>query len=1233
MRRPESVSALSDWRDLEIRRLKRQLAEARTRLEEKQRQQRRVDAQYAVSRILEDSRDLAEAAPEIFRVFAERLGWVVGVLWTVQGDALRCEGFWSARSGVADGFEETTRGSRFPRGVGLPGRVWEREEPCWVDDVLEDAGFLRRKVAAAEGLSCALAFPIQDGGSLVGVFELFKGEPSSADDDLLRIAHLIGNQMGQFVERRRAEDERDLALEREREARRQAGDILESINDAFVTVDREWRFTYVNRQAERLWSRSRRDLIGKDLRELFPQVVGSDVQRELRRAMEEGETVGFETSSPETGDWILARAYPSADGISVYFQDITERKRVEEALTKSEERYRALFETMDEGFCVVEVAFDDVGKPRDYRFLETNPAFERHTGLRGATGRWMRELAPDHEGHWFEIYGKVAATGESVRFVNEAKALDGRWFDVYAFRLDDPEDRRVAILFTDITERRHTEEALTKSEARYRTLTANVPGAVFRAVVDGRGPTMEFVSGRIEEITGYPPQDFVTDRVRDYREVIHPEDIPKNERAVKRALDQGETYNIEYRILHADGGTRWVNERGAGIFSDGGDVLWIDGAIFDVTERRMAEEAMLRSAGRDALRVVLADALRPLSDPVEIQAEATRVLGEQLGANRSLYGEVSADGEHFVIERDYAVGTESFVGRHRMKDFGPTLVERIRAGTTLAVDDLAKAGLTEAEQAAYAAMDARSFLAVPLIKRGRWASVLAVYAADPRAWTAAEVALIEEVAERTWAAVERARAEEALRESRARLQLALDASDMGTFLWHVEEDRGEPDARMLALFGLPADGTLSLAEALATLIHPDDRAGYAEAVARATDPDGDGLLRADFRVVRPDGSVRWLAITAQTIFEGRPQRAVRMPGVATDVTERKRTEEALRENEEWLGIAQRAASSGTWEWDLTTGEVRWSEEHRELFGFDPETPITREGWWAAIQPEDLPRIEEAGRRCFEEGEEWPEIEHRILRAGETRWIYVRGRTLRDEGGRPARILGISVDVTERKQAERERGRLLALERAAIAEEAERERISRELHDRVAHSMAVVHQSLQLHEVLADKSPARAAERLELAREMAKTALESTRNLSAELRRSEAEEDLESELRNLLEVGVPPGVQAGLSVEGDESRVPGHVRGQLFLMLREAVRNAVIHSGCSSISVGLEVAPEEIVGRVEDDGRGFEAGDAREGVGLKSMRERAALLDGNFDLTCEPGSGTQVRISVPLNGGW
>ena len=127
-------------------------------------------------------------------------------------------------------------------------------------------------------------------------------------------------------------------------------------------------------------------------------------------------------------------------------------------LKASEERYRSLFDSIDEGFCVIELIFDSDGKPADFRFLETNPAFEKQSGLRGATGRRVREILPQLETHWFETYGRVALTGESIRFTDEARALDGRWFDVYAFRLGAPEFRQVAILFTDISERRRLEE-------------------------------------------------------------------------------------------------------------------------------------------------------------------------------------------------------------------------------------------------------------------------------------------------------------------------------------------------------------------------------------------------------------------------------------------------------------------------------------------------------------------------------------------------------------------------------------------------------------------------------------------------------------------------------------------------------------------------------------------------------------------------------------------------------
>jgi len=147
-----------------------------------------------------------------------------------------------------------------------------------------------------------------------------------------------------------------------------------------------------------------------------------------------------------------------------------------EQVTESEARFRTLFDTLIEGFCTIEMIFDAAGKPVDYRFLEINPAFERQTGMHNAQGKLMRELAPNHEQHWFDIYGTVALTGEPVRFENEAKAL-GRHYEVVAYRVGGPESRKVAILFNDITERK---TAQGKLQAQFERL--NLLQQITRAI-------------------------------------------------------------------------------------------------------------------------------------------------------------------------------------------------------------------------------------------------------------------------------------------------------------------------------------------------------------------------------------------------------------------------------------------------------------------------------------------------------------------------------------------------------------------------------------------------------------------------------------------------------------------------------------------------------------------------------------------------------------------------------
>ncbi|MEQ8676046.1 MAG: histidine kinase [Aggregatilineales bacterium] len=133
-----------------------------------------------------------------------------------------------------------------------------------------------------------------------------------------------------------------------------------------------------------------------------------------------------------------------------------EHNQPENALQESEEKYRTLFDLIDKGFCICEILLDDNGAPRDYRFLEVNALFEDHTGLKDATDKTALELVPELEYHWIETYGKVALTGEPLRFEQGSSAM-GRWFDVYAFRFGNPELHKFAIVFNDITQRKLSE--------------------------------------------------------------------------------------------------------------------------------------------------------------------------------------------------------------------------------------------------------------------------------------------------------------------------------------------------------------------------------------------------------------------------------------------------------------------------------------------------------------------------------------------------------------------------------------------------------------------------------------------------------------------------------------------------------------------------------------------------------------------------------------------------------
>ena len=176
------------------------------------------------------------------------------------------------------------------------------------------------------------------------------------------------------------------------------------------------------------------------------------------RAGEESRTEGLEHGAddylikPFSVRELLAR-------VGAHLELVRVRRESEQVVRISEERYRKLYESIDEGFCIIRVVFDSNRKPVDYVFLEVNPSFEKQTGITNARGRSMRDIAPQHEEHWFEIFGRIALTGQSRRFEYPAVQLH-RWYEGYAYRVGDPDERKVAIIFNDVTDRKQAESAL-----------------------------------------------------------------------------------------------------------------------------------------------------------------------------------------------------------------------------------------------------------------------------------------------------------------------------------------------------------------------------------------------------------------------------------------------------------------------------------------------------------------------------------------------------------------------------------------------------------------------------------------------------------------------------------------------------------------------------------------------------------------------------------------------------
>lgn len=429
--------------------------------------------------------------------------------------------------------------------------------------------------------------------------------------------------------------------------------ILESITDAFFSLDQEWRFTYVNSRAEQLFFKTKEQLIGKSIWDEFPETVGSIFSLRYHQAVADQATIQFEELYPPLNTWFQVRAYPYADGLSVYFHDINERKQREAARQENETRLRRQQTAlMDLARCqplyagdlnaawreITETAVSTLGVARAsvwlyngrsqggiptkikcvdlYQLINNEHSFGIE--LEGVDyPSYFHALEAErviaaHDAHTDLRTKEFSASYLSVLGVTSMLdvpiRLGGRTVGVLCLehigtqRQWGVEEENfanylayMAALAMEASDRLLAETALASSEAKFRTLVANIPGAVYSCACDSEW-TMEFISEAIAEISGYPASDFIQNLVRTFASIVHPEDATMVERVVLEGVEARQPYIIEYRIIRADGTVRWVYDKGQAILDEGGALIRLDGAIFDITERKQAEEN-LRNLG------------------------------------------------------------------------------------------------------------------------------------------------------------------------------------------------------------------------------------------------------------------------------------------------------------------------------------------------------------------------------------------------------------------------------------------------------------------------------------------------------------------------------------------------------------------------------------------------------------------------------------------------------------
>jgi PAS domain S-box-containing protein len=372
---------------------------------------------------------------------------------------------------------------------------------------------------------------------------------------------------------------------------------IKSLNDGFELLETlqdkdgniiDYVFVNVNPAYERQSGLKASNLVGKCKKEVAPASEQCWYDY-AAKAVKTGRIQSYLYFNPNVNCYYETQFIPiPPKKLAVLFKDITERKKNEEALKESEERYRMLFSSIDEAFALHEMIFDSQGVPSDYRFLEVNGAFERQTGLKAneIIGKTVCEILPDLEPIWIETYGKVVLTGEQVKFENYSRSLK-KYFEVFAFR---PFQGKFAAIFVDISERKKTEQRLKEKDDELSRILDSTPTIIFYK--DKQGKVIQ-ANKAFADALKVKREDLLGKTVFDLYSPEIAQKMTNDDLEVMKSK-KPKTGTIE--PYESPTGLRWIRTDKIPIIDDNGEVNGIIGFSEEITERKKDQEALERQA-------------------------------------------------------------------------------------------------------------------------------------------------------------------------------------------------------------------------------------------------------------------------------------------------------------------------------------------------------------------------------------------------------------------------------------------------------------------------------------------------------------------------------------------------------------------------------------------------------------------------------------------------------------